>query len=781
MPGLSPTVSIGRKSSPRRFLGYITQKINRHHSDPSLDGLTYWRERILSVALTAGGGLSLLALVPAFFLAFTRQLWVLLIGDGMALLLVGFLLFASHRELQFRAMLSLSVTFMVGVIIIHQIGFFSGGTAWLFCFSVLAGVLLGLRAAITATLLNGAALVVLAGFANPGHPIEQEFLKSLDRSVTAGLNFLFLNVVSAASVAALVNGLQSLNRKTERAIADLGDEREALLLTKEKLKQEIAVRRDSEKALQQRERLYRTLAENITDVIWTMDLNFRFTYVSPATQALQGWTVEELLELRLEDILTPGSLDRIYEEFQKETAIAAQTGLYSRSTTLELELLHKDGTTVWAEVTASFLLEEDGRPAGILGVSRDITERNKAQREKEKLLESLSQSKKMEAIGRLAGGVAHDLNNVLSGIVSYPDLLLLDLPAGSPLRRPIETIQESGKKAAAIVQDLLTLARRGVSISEVVNLNEVVREYLKSPEFQRMKSFHPLVTITTRLDPGLLNILGSPVHLSKAIMNHVSNATEAMPEGGEIMVTSHNTYLDRRVSGYAEVREGEYTVLQVVDRGIGISAEDIHRIFEPFYTKKKMGRSGTGLGMAVVWGTVEDHRGYIDIQSASGKGTTVTLYLPGTRQETASKAMPNKLDQYRGRGETVLVVDDLREQREIATLILEQLGYVAKSVASGEKAVEFIRREKADLIVLDMIMDPGIDGLSTYEQILGLNPRQRAIIASGFAESERVKITQKLGAGAYLRKPYTVEALAMAIHSELASFKPPFAESPAQT
>ena len=215
-----------------------------------------------------------------------------------------------------------------------------------------------------------------------------------------------------------------------------------MILTKDKLKQEIAVRRESEKVLQQRERQYRTLAENIKDVIWTMDLNLRFTYVSPAAQALQGWTVEELLALRLEDILTPGSVNKIYEEFQKETALAAQTGSYRRSTTLELELFHKDGTTVWAEVTASFLLDEAGRPVGILGVSRDITERHKAQREKEKLLESLNQSKKMEAIGRLAGGVAHDLNNVLSGIVSYPDLLLLDLPAESPcggLLRPFRS------------------------------------------------------------------------------------------------------------------------------------------------------------------------------------------------------------------------------------------------------------------------------------------------------------------------------------------------------
>jgi two-component system cell cycle sensor histidine kinase/response regulator CckA len=768
MKVLSSTTSIGREEGQRRFFGRIIQRIDSRYSLQPLDGLTYWRERILAAILTAGGGLSLLALIPAVYLALARHLWVLLFADGTALFLTGYLLFASGQSLRFRARLTLSVTFSVGVIIIQQIGFLSGGTAWLFCFSVLSGVLLGLRAAITATLLNGVALVVLAGFSNSGHPLEQEFLKSLGRSVTAGVNFLFLNVVSAASVATLVNGLQRLNRETERATADLQAERKALILTKEKLKQEIAVRRESEKTLQRRERQYRTLAESIRDVIWTMDLEFRFTYISPAARVMQGWTVEELLEMPLGDILTPESLNGIYQEFQKETAIAVQTGSYHRSTTLELELLHKDGNAVSAEVTASFLLDENGRPVGILGVTRDITERKKAQREKEKLLESLNQSKKMEAIGQLAGGVAHDLNNVLSGIVSYPDLLLLDLPAESPLRKPIETIQESGKRAAAIVQDLLTLARRGVSVSEVVNLNKVVQDYLISPEFQRMKSFHPLVTITTRLDPELLNVLGSPVHLSKTIMNLVSNAAEAMPAGGEIRITSRHTFLDRPVSGYAEVRAGEYTVLEIADTGIGISPEDISRIYEPFYTKKKMGRSGTGLGMSVVWGTVEDHQGYIDIQSASGKGTTVTLYLPGTRQEAAFKATPNPMDQYRGEGEIVLVVDDLKEQRVIATRILTQLGYGARSVASGEEALDFIRREKADLIVLDMIMDRGIDGLSTFEQILRYNPRQRAIIASGFAESERVKKTQQLGAGAFLRKPYTVEALAKAVKAELA-------------
>ena len=378
--------------------------------------------------------------------------------------------------------------------------------------------------------------------------------------------------------------------------------------------------------------------------------------------------------MRLEDIMASSSLETVWEVFNREYALGQQTGMHNRSATVELELFRKDGSTLWTEVTASFILDEEGQPVGILGVTRDISERQKAQKEKEKLLENLNQSRKMEAIGRLAGGVAHDLNNVLSGIVSYPDLLLMDLPEDSPNRRALETIQESGKKAAAIVQDLLTLARRGVTVAEVLNLNDLIREYLTSPEFKRLESFHPLVNLDLRLDPAIRNIEGSPIHLSKTIMNLLSNAFEAMPVGGKIELVTGNRPLTRPVPGYAEVREGDYVVLRISDSGIGISAEDINRIFEPFYTKKKMGRSGTGLGMAIVWGTVEDHQGYIDVQSTPGKGTTVTLYLPATRQEQTGQGIPKTPDQYQGHGETVLVVDDVREQREIATRILRTTG-----------------------------------------------------------------------------------------------------------
>ncbi len=394
---------------------------------------------------------------------------------------------------------------------------------------------------------------------------------------------------------------------------------------------------------------------------------------------------------------------------------------------------------------------------------QEMNERKYAEKQKRDLEEKLARSQKMEALGLLAGGVAHDLNNVLSGIVSYPDLLLLDLPKESPFRKPILTIQDSGQKAAAIVEDLLTLARRGVTNTQALNLNEVVEDYLASPEHGKLKQYHPNVMIKTELSADLLNIKGSPIHLRKTLMNLVSNAVEAQPRGGSVIIHTSNRYVDRPISGYDDVSEGEYVVLGVMDDGPGIADDDLKRVFEPFYTKKVMGRSGTGLGMAVVWGTVQDHNGYIDIKTGEEKGTSFVLYFPITREPVIHHGEPVPVENYKGNGESVLVVDDVMEQREIATSMLRKLNYQAAAVPSGEEAIALLKERDADILVLDMIMDPGMDGLETFREICGFRPGQKAVIASGFAENERVREARRLGAGEYVKKPYTVEALGMAV------------------
>ena len=397
----------------------------------------------------------------------------------------------------------------------------------------------------------------------------------------------------------------------------------------------------------------------------------------------------------------------------------------------------------------------------------DISDSKRAQKEKEQLEMKLVKAEKMEAVGALAGGVAHDLNNILSGIVSYPDLLLLQLPDDSPYRNAIKTIQESGKKAAAIVQDMLTMARRGVIVKEAINLNNIVSEYLESPEYKKLKSFHPDVKIKFRSENNLKNMLGSPLHTAKAVMNLVSNATEAMPSGGDVIVTTKNVRFKVPHKGYEVIPEGNYVCLSVEDNGVGILPEDIDHIFEPFYTKKKMGRSGTGLGMAVVWGTVKDQKGYVDIKSVLGDGTHFNLFFPASTNETFVKEPTEHVEILKGNGESILVVDDVKEQLEIAGSILAELGYLVNTAQSGEEALEFLENHSVDLVILDMIMDPGIDGQETYRRINHLKPSQKVIIASGFSDSSRVKETQDTGAGYYIRKPYSIETISKVVYQEL--------------
>jgi len=410
--------------------------------------------------------------------------------------------------------------------------------------------------------------------------------------------------------------------------------------------------------------------------------------------------------------------------------------------------------------TASVLRDAKGEIIAAIECIRDNTERKR-------LEERLNRAEKMESLGTLAGGVAHDLNNVLGVLVGYSELLLEKLPDHSPLKRYAENILQSGLRGAAIIQDLLTLARRGVTVSKVVDLNRVVFDCFRTPEFDKMKSYCPQVKIWTELATGLLRIKGSPVHLGKALMNLVANATESISAQGEVTIKTENRYLDCPLRGYDEMREGDYVVLTVADTGSGIAAHDLGKIFEPFYTKKVMGKSGTGLGLAVVWGTVKDHHGYIDVQSEEGKGSAFTLYFPATREELAELRQAVSAATYMGRGETILIVDDVESQREVAMSMLGNLGYRVEAVASGEEAVAYLKSSAADLVLLDMIMAPGIDGLETYCRIVARNPRQKAVIVSGFSETDRVKQAMEIGAGSFVRKPYILEKIGIAVRKEL--------------
>ena len=522
---------------------------------------------------------------------------------------------------------------------------------------------------------------------------------------------------------------------------------------------DITARKRVEEDLRESEEKFRRLIENAPDAIY-VHADARFVYLNQVAVDLFGAkTADQLIGSPIMERIDPS-----YHEMIKER----HRLLYEEHRKLpifEQVYLRLDGSSVRVEAHALPITYDNKNAA--LAFVRDVTDRKRAEEEKRSLEERLNRAEKMEALGILAGGVAHDLNNVLGIIVGYSELLLYKTDESNVIRPQLGEIMKGGHRAAAIVQDLLTLARRGVPGKDVVNLNRIIADFQKLPEFQHLTSYHSSVQIRTDLEPDLPNISGSSVHLGKTLFNLVSNASEAMPKGGIVTIKTANQYLDKPIQGHDEVREGDYVVLSVSDTGEGIPAADLKHIFEPFYTKKVMGRSGTGLGLAVVWGTVKDHHGYINVQSEEGKGSKFILYFPITREEISAEHEKVFLSEYRGKGEFILVVDDVKEQRDLATEMLKKLNYAVSSVASGEEAVVYLKDHPCDLMVLDMIMDPGMDGLDTYSRVLEICPKQKAIIVSGFSESNRVHAAQALGAGAYVRKPYVIEKLGMAVRKEL--------------
>lgn len=390
--------------------------------------------------------------------------------------------------------------------------------------------------------------------------------------------------------------------------------------------------------------------------------------------------------------------------------------------------------------------------------------------EREQAQIKLDHAQKMEVIGTMASGIAHDLNNVLSGINTYPEMLLMDLKPGHPMRAPLEIIRQSGQKAADIIQDMLTLARRGVPIKSIVNLNEVIREYQGSFEFKKLGQAHPDVSVTTRLSPDSPLIKGSAIHLSTTLMNMITNAAESMPHGGQITISTRVRTLDTPIKKFPQFRKGAYVILEITDTGIGIPKQDLERIFEPFYTNKPMGKSGTGLGMALVLGTVKDHKGHIEVNSRVNHGTRFTLYFPVSQAAVADKPKREiRLPGPMGSGETILVVDDLKEQLFIASSILQKYNYAVHCTQGGEKAVEYMAQGgRADLVVLDMNMEPGISGLETFRRMRKIHPGQKAIIASGFLGESILQEAAACGITTYVHKPYTLQAISAAVAKELA-------------
>lgn len=540
-------------------------------------------------------------------------------------------------------------------------------------------------------------------------------------------------------------------------------------------------------------RKYRDLFMSAREGIFRVTPEGRLMDGNPALADLLGFqSLNEMNSCREEKLLRYIEADDHYREFRSH--LAAGDDVHNQV----LRIRRRDGKNLTVSLSIYKILDADATLKAYEGRVIDVTdqkikERAEAERqaaeavaiarlelvqsleEKNRQLEcayeelkttqhQLLKSERMAILGMTAGGVAHDLNNILMGITGYPELLLTEIPEDSPLRGPLEAIRTSGRRAAAVVTDMLTLSRDGASEKEHVSVNRLVREYLDSLEFQQAVSANPGVEVRTELDKGDVYAYCSSIHIQKVIMNLVTNGLEAVVNGGSLTISTSVACRNLEAGG-KDGKEQVWCVLEITDTGSGIRPEDIDHIFDPFYTRKVMGKSGTGLGLTIVQNVVKQHDGSIEVRS-DANGTTFTVYLPAGFEAMQEADSLEGMKDYSGT-EKILLVDDEPLQRYLGSRYLSTLGYSVKALGSGEEAVAYLKKYQADLLILDMIMAPGISGLETYKRVLEIVPEQDAILVSGFSPDEAVREAYDLGLRGFVPKPYSITQLARSVREAL--------------
>ena len=504
---------------------------------------------------------------------------------------------------------------------------------------------------------------------------------------------------------------------------------------------DVTARKRAEEALRESEERYRQLFEMESDAIFLVD-NARgaILEVNASASGLYGYSREEMLRMKNTD-LSAEPEETVAATRQRRPRVPIR---YHRK---------KDGTAFPVEITARHF-NSRGREVHVAAI-RDISFRMEVEEEKRRLQAQLLQAQKMEAIGTLAGGLAHDFNNLLQAVQGYAELVLLRPKQDEPRSRELHEIIRAAKRGAELTRQLLTFSRKVESKPQPMELNrrvEQVKELLA-------RTIPKMIEIELRLADDLKMINADSTQIEQVLMNLAVNAKDAMPEGGRLFVETRNVSLDKAYCDtHLGARPGDYVLLMVSDTGYGMDQETLEHIFEPFFTTKGVGR-GTGLGLAMVYGIVKSHNGYITCYSEVGHGTTFKIYLPTV--EEAPEVPRDRVERLpEGGTETILLVDDEESVRQLGKEMLETVGYRVLIASDGEEAMGLCTQRMGDihLVILDLIM-PGIGGKSCLEALLRLDPRVKVLIASGYSVNGRLEETLRSGARAFISKPYELRDL----------------------
>jgi PAS domain S-box-containing protein len=512
---------------------------------------------------------------------------------------------------------------------------------------------------------------------------------------------------------------------------------------------------------------YRFLTETISDVIWTMDLDQRITYTSPSIEPLTGYTVEEMKQMELREILAPESFALAREILLEELRLEYQPDLESSpSRTLDLNLVRKNGSTLWCEAKMGFLRDEGGRPTGVLGLARDISDWREAQEALVESEERLRRAQRLEAVGQLSGGIAHDFNNLLTVILGNIELMLHELPTEGGLHNHAREINHAAERAAALTRQLLAFSRKQMMMPEILDLNQVIGE-MKDMLTGLMGEG---IDVSFDLQPSLAKIKVDPSQIELVLVNLALNARDAMVDTGRLVIETANARLDSaQISEETEVEDGPYVLLAVTDSGTGIDPDVQAKIFEPFFSTKGVGR-GTGLGLSTVYGIVKQSQGYIWVTSRPQQGCRFEIYLPVHEAPIVEESDNLRGERDTVHSPTVLVVEDEDSVRTLTRRVLENRGLTVLEASRAGLAMEILEdtHQRIDLLLTDVIM-PGMSGTQLAREAAELRPELEILFMSGHHEemlNQRagIEISQKL-----LRKPFTPAQLLAAIDQSLAN------------
>jgi PAS domain S-box-containing protein len=521
---------------------------------------------------------------------------------------------------------------------------------------------------------------------------------------------------------------------------------------------DITERKRAEEALKASEERYRLLAENVRDVIWATDMDFRFTYVSPSVRYLGDRTAEEVMSLSIGQLLTPSSQELAMKAFAEELVMANATPQDpTRSRTLEVEFLRRDGSALWAELKMNFMRDAAGRPVGILGVMRDSSERKKAEEQRREFEQKAQLVSHLASVGELSAGVAHEINNPLTGVIGYAELLMQeDVP--EHIKNDLEIIRDGAKRVADIVKGLLTFARQTRPERKLVDINQVlgVSVRLRAYELETGN-----IKVTAKLAPDLPLTIADPGQLQQVFLNLLINAEMEMKLAhgkGKLIIKAEQLDNNIRIS--------------FKDDGPGIAKENLEKIFDPFFTTREIGK-GTGLGLSICHGIVAEHGGRIWAESKLGKGATFIVELPVVTEEKPPRRTKVARKLERATKGKILVVDDEPVVRRLLSQVLTAEGHEVEATDDGKDALNRIKGNRYSLILLDMKL-PGMSGSELYERIKEISESlaQRVVFITGDVMGADTEAFLARTEVPYIHKPFDVKQLSTEIKRLLATRRP---------